>query len=104
MADHVRLEAGDDLVRQLSHERETVKAVLELVWNSLDADATNVDVVLSRDAMGAVDRVSVTDDGEGITPEEARSAFKKVGNSWKYGGERLVRAPDRCTERPGAAG
>ncbi|MEU6347607.1 ATP-binding protein [Streptomyces sp. NPDC046977] len=94
MADHVLLEAGDDLVRQLSHEREAVKAVLELVWNSLDADATKVDVAIVRSAMQGVDKVVVSDDGDGITPEKARTAFKQVGNSDKREGgttERLKR-------------
>ncbi|MBV7652723.1 ATP-binding protein [Streptomyces albidoflavus] len=83
MADHVLLEAGDDLVRQLSHEREAVKAVLELVWNSLDADATKVDVVIERAGTTGVDKIVITDDGDGITPEKARTAFKQVGNSDK---------------------
>jgi hypothetical protein len=83
MADHVLLEAGDDLVRQLSHEREAVKAVLELVWNSLDADATEVDVTLERSGTTGVNKIVVADDGDGITPEKARTAFKQVGNSDK---------------------
>ncbi|MEO3808076.1 ATP-binding protein [Sphaerisporangium sp. B11E5] len=86
MADHVLLEAGDDLVRQLVHERETVKAVLELVWNSLDADATKVDVIIKRSVMGAVEKVVVSDNGDGITPEKARSAFRWVDNSDKREG------------------
>ncbi|WP_369275769.1 ATP-binding protein [Streptomyces sp. R11] len=83
MADHVLLEAGDDLVRQLSHEREAVKAVLELVWNSLDADATKVDVTIERSGTTGVDKIVVADNGDGITPEKARTAFKQVGNSDK---------------------
>ncbi|WP_326762746.1 ATP-binding protein [Streptomyces phaeochromogenes] len=83
MADHVLLEAGDDLVRQLSHEREAVKAVLELVWNSLDADATKVDVTIERSGTTGIDKIVVADNGDGITPEKARTAFKQVGNSDK---------------------
>lgn len=91
MADHVLLEAGDDLVRQLSHEREAVKAVLELVWNSLDADATDVDVAIERSVMDGVDKVVISDNGDGITPEKARSAFKQVGNSDKREGGTTAR-------------
>ncbi|WP_406502312.1 ATP-binding protein [Streptomyces sp. NBC_01602] len=91
MADHVLLEAGDDLVRQLSHEREAVKAVLELVWNSLDADATKVDVTLERSSLDGVEKVVVSDNGDGITPEKARTAFKQVGNSDKREGGTTAR-------------
>ncbi|MFE4925170.1 ATP-binding protein [Streptomyces sp. NPDC056661] len=91
MADHVLLEAGDDLVRQLSHEREAVKAVLELVWNSLDADATKVDVTLEQSSLDGVEKVVVSDNGDGITPEKARTAFKQVGNSDKREGGTTAR-------------
>lgn len=102
MADHVLLEAGDDLVRQLSHEREAVKAVLELVWNSLDADATQVDVVIERAGTTGIDKIVVTDDGDGITPEKARTAFKQVGNSDKRVGGTTDRLQRPLHERPAA--
>ncbi|OEJ28933.1 hypothetical protein AS594_35440 [Streptomyces agglomeratus] len=86
MTDHVLLEAGDDLVRQLSHEREAVKAVLELVWNALDADALQVGVTIERSAIDGVEKIVVHDDGDGFTPEVARNAFRRVGNSEKREG------------------
>jgi len=40
----VHLQAAPDLVEQLAHEHEPLKAVFELIWNSLDADAHHVQV------------------------------------------------------------
>lgn len=78
-----RLEAGDDHVQKLAHENDPVRAVIELVWNSLDADAHHVDVVLHRNDTDVVVGAEVTDDGHGMAPEDIATEFKWVGNSWK---------------------
>ncbi|OZF42698.1 ATP-binding protein [Rhodococcus sp. 14-2470-1a] len=78
-----RLEAGDDHVQKLAHENDPVRAVIELVWNSLDADAHHVDVVLHRNETDVVIGVEIIDDGHGMAPEEIATEFKWVGNSWK---------------------
>lgn len=79
----ISLEAGNDLVERLAHENDSVKAVIELVWNSLDADAHSVSVALHRNEADGVIGLEVTDDGHGMAPEELSSAFRWVGNSWK---------------------
>jgi hypothetical protein len=63
---------GDHLERLA--RREPSSALAELIWNALDADATNVSVEFPRNGSGGVERVIVSDDGHGIggygaTPE-----------------------------------
>jgi hypothetical protein len=84
----LHLEAAPDLVQRLAYEKQPVKAVLELVWNGLDADAHKVTVEPMRDEMEAVVGVVVTDDGHGIKPEECARDFGRVGGSWKPGARR----------------
>lgn len=79
----IQLEAGDDHIQRLAHERDPLKAVVEIMWNSLDADAHNVKVNLQRNEAEGIIGVSVDDDGHGMAPEELTSAFRWVGNSWK---------------------
>ncbi len=55
----------------------------ELVWNSLDADATEVHVELELDDFGGVHAVVVRDNGHGIPAATVESAFKGMGGSWK---------------------
>lgn len=62
---------------------QALKAVAELIWNAVDADATRVDVALERCSVGGVQRLTVTDDGQGISPGDARTVFEKLGGSWK---------------------
>ena len=48
LMERIHLEAADDHVRVLAHEGDPLRAVLELIWNSLDADANQVAVTLHR--------------------------------------------------------
>lgn len=79
----IRLEAADDHVERLAHEQDPVRAVLELIWNGLDADAHEVTVELARNEAGGIDGVVVTDDGHGMSPEAIDGDFRWIGNSWK---------------------
>ncbi|MDX3772029.1 MULTISPECIES: ATP-binding protein [unclassified Streptomyces] len=60
-------------------------AIAELVWNALDANATEVDVVLRRSALLAITHIVVTDNGHGMTSQRARTAFQDFGTTWKTG-------------------
>lgn len=63
--------------------KSPVVGLNELVWNALDADATNVDIKVKRTSFDAVDRVIVADDGHGFSASEVEELFKSVGGSWK---------------------
>lgn len=80
---HHQLEAGTSLIDGLTRRHDPVGALAELIWNSLDADAHSVRVTLLRNEADGVIGVRVDDDGHGITPEEVRTYFRRVGDSWK---------------------
>ncbi|MGO9650710.1 ATP-binding protein [Mycobacterium sp.] len=82
MAD-LHLEAGEDHVERLAHENDPVRAVVELVWNSVDAEATEVEVAFEKNEMDAITKVTVADNGHGIEREELASTFGRIGGSWK---------------------
>jgi hypothetical protein len=79
----LHIDAKDDLVLRLAHRDNPVQAIIELIWNSLDAEAMNVKVVIERNSLEGVERVTVEDDGHGMAPEAIPSAFKHLGGSWK---------------------
>lgn len=80
MARHHLVIAGDFLDRLTARP---ARALAELVWNALDADATKVEVVFHRNAMEGIEAVEVRDNGHGMTHEQAVSAFGALGGSWK---------------------
>ena len=86
-----RVQAGSDILTQFTRKK-AVDAVAELVWNSLDAEADEVDILVETDSLSGSDEtpahvvaVSVRDNGHGITPNIANSTFTVFGDSWKKG-------------------
>jgi hypothetical protein len=81
------IQAGQDHLTQYAR-RDPVAAVAELIWNGLDAEADRIDVdietgSLSADSLPYVTRITIQDNGHGISPEIAKEAFSKLGDSWK---------------------
>ena len=72
-ADHL-----DRIVRS-----DVVAGLAELIWNSLDAEATTINVNIHQTPLGGVDRVVVNDDGHGFGPEEVQEVMASLGGSWK---------------------
>jgi DNA mismatch repair protein MutL len=64
--------------------------VKELVENALDAGARHVEVALRS---GGIERISVRDDGEGMTPEDALLAFARHATSKLTGADDLEAVP-----------
>lgn len=60
--------------------------LVEVINNSLDADALGVSVHLDRDSLRRVVAVRVIDDGDGMTEDEATRGFGRYGASWKAAG------------------
>ena len=70
-----------------------LRAVSEIVWNALDADADKVVVDLRLNPLGALEEIVVSDNGSGIpiaTDEEHR--FAALGGSWKA---KVQRTPNK---------
>lgn len=63
-----------------------IQALAELVWNGLDADANKVSVTFEENGLGALDRVTVRDNGTGLSRADAPERFRRLGGSWKKPG------------------
>ncbi len=79
----IPLKAQPDHLAGYMKARNPVAAVSELVWNSLDADATSVAVTLNRNGLDSLIGIVVADNGDGIPHDEAELAFGNLGGSWK---------------------
>lgn len=65
-------------------------ALSELIWNALDADATEVRVEFEENALESVDSIRIVDNGHGLHYEDAFVVFQNLGGSWKRGGPRTM--------------
>jgi Histidine kinase-, DNA gyrase B-, and HSP90-like ATPase len=79
--DVFNIEVKRDFLERLTRA-QPIAAIAEMIWNSLDADATRV-VLKSVDGDVGVDRLEITDNGSGIAPDHALDVFKQLGGSWK---------------------
>lgn len=65
-------------------------ALMELIWNSLDADASEINITTISNALGP-ESIEITDNGHGMTYERATEAFENLGGSQK---KRLKLSPN----------
>lgn len=76
------LEVQGDFLAKQTHAKPA-QALAELIWNSLDADATVVEV--KEFPISEVDqRIVVVDNGTGFSHFDARGLFSQLGGSWKH--------------------
>lgn len=60
-----------------------ITAISELVWNALDADATEINIEFKKNAIGGYEYIRVMDNGHGLTYEAAQDVFARLGGSQK---------------------
>jgi hypothetical protein len=77
----ISVEVGEDHLA--AFRRSPKAAIAELIWNGLDADATQVSVDYELNPFDGVNAVIVSDNGTGMTAADARFGFRNFGNSWK---------------------
>ena len=77
------IEVTQDHIDRLSKAKKPVLGIAERIWNSVDADATVVDVRLNRNGLGSLDSIEVIDNRLGITMGDAQEGFGHLGGSWK---------------------
>lgn len=58
-------------------------SLAELLWNSLDADATEINVDYKQTKLGGYDYIKITDNGHGLSYEKAQDIFSRIGGSEK---------------------
>ncbi len=72
-----------DHISKLTHVTP-LNAIAELIWNSLDAESTAIDLNIERTEVG-IQSVTLQDNGHGIAFNDATKLFGTLGGSWKRG-------------------
>ena len=78
----ISVQVQSDYLDRLSRCSPTT-AIAELIWNALDADATEVTIEFARNSLGGLEQIIVRDNGHGLSVEKASSVFGNLGGSWK---------------------
>lgn len=83
MPERFVVQVDADQFDRLARPTRPVAGVAELIWNALDAEGDTITVSIERTALDAVETVTVSDDGHGMTHDDALRDFKRLGGSWK---------------------
>jgi hypothetical protein len=83
----VTVQVQDDHLETLA-KTKPVNAMSELIWNALDADATEVRVTFEENELGGLERINIIDNGHGLYYDDAFIVFQNLGGSWKRKGLR----------------
>lgn len=70
-------------IKKLLKSYTPLQAIAEYVWNGFEANATNVHIAFSANALGAVTEIAVSDDGDGISRDHIDVTFKVAFSSSK---------------------
>ncbi len=83
------IRAGQDHLRQFAR-KGAIDALVELIWNGLDAEADLIEVTIETASLAGGDtrmlyvtNVTVADHGHGMSLQIAERAFPSLGDSWK---------------------
>lgn len=76
------IEVSGDFVHKQTHAKPLL-ALAELIWNGVDADATNV-LVVESSTDGLTKSIVVSDNGSGFSHADAPKLFANLGGSWKH--------------------
>jgi hypothetical protein len=60
-----------------------ISSLMELLWNALDADASEIRVDFKRTTLGGYEYITIKDNGHGLTYEKAQDVFSRLGGSEK---------------------
>ena len=82
MSKNVYIQSKRDHIASLS-SGTPLAALQELIWNALDADASEVKVDLVTNGLGGIDAIRVSDNGTGIDVLRVEDTFGGIGGSWK---------------------
>jgi hypothetical protein len=77
----VKLDMQDDFAGKLGASRP-VQAIAELIWNGLDAEASQVKVTGEVGDL-KLNSITIRDNGHGMSRAEAANLFRNLGGSWK---------------------
>ncbi len=79
------VEVQPDFLKKITGAKP-VQALAELIWNGLDADAADVEVLFRYNALETLSAVIVRDNGIGLPRDKAPECFRRLGGSWKRSG------------------
>ncbi len=78
----ITVEVREDHLETLAQTKPLV-ALAELIWNALDAEATETRVEFVENELQGIEKIRIVDNGHGLHYDDALLVFRNLGGSWK---------------------
>ena len=78
---------NENIIKELAGTKP-ISALMELIYNSLDASATSIRIEITRNKLSGVEKIIVRDNGEGIEGDNIHLTFAECGYSGKRQGDK----------------
>ena len=82
MAEELEIVVEQDHIESLT-KSNGINAISELIWNALDADASEIRINYTKNAINYFEKITIEDNGHGLTYAKSKEVFKKLGGSQK---------------------
>ncbi|MBI2423314.1 MAG: ATP-binding protein [Candidatus Hydrogenedentes bacterium] len=83
----ITVQVREDHLENLARTKP-MNALAELIWNALDAEATEVRVEFEENELQGTKLIRIVDNGNGLHYDDAFIVFQNLGGSWKRSGTR----------------
>lgn len=83
----ITVEVREDHLENLAQTKPLI-ALAELIWNALDAEATETRIEFVENDLQGIETIRIVDNGHGLHYEDAFLVFRNLGGSWKRQGMR----------------
>lgn len=83
-----RAELTSNSIDKLVSKKELKDVLSEYIWNGFDALASKINIDFNYNELGAIESITIKDDGHGIIYDELSSTFRCVLDSKKIAGKR----------------
>ena len=80
MSQTIELGVEKDHIESLTRA-SGISAISELIWNSLDADSTEIKITYKKNSIGNYEFINVSDNGHGLKYKKALAVFGSLGGS-----------------------
>lgn len=77
-----KVKLTEDHLKRVSRT-SPISAIEELIWNSLDADATEISFRINDNPLGGNLSITLEDNGTGVTHKQVNNFISSLGLSWK---------------------
>jgi len=87
----IKVSVNNEHIKKLTNSKTPYEPLMELIWNSLDADASEVEIfIIKNDALKSVESIEVLDNGHGMSSQFIDDYFGNFGDNHK---EKLKQSP-----------